>query len=98
MSSIIPIEMRLKAVVRSWQMPIAPGCQHNLLQLIDQASQRFKDAGFASNPNKLQEAETNFQKVLTEMTWEAGRLGFNELHEPALSNVLSRICPLFPFC
>ncbi len=93
-----PLEGRLIAVMQSWQLPIAPGCEQNLTQLIHQAAQRMQAEGFADDPGKLWEAETNFRRLLTEMTRQAGALAFNELHEATLSNALSSLCPVWPFC
>ena len=84
--------------MKSWPIPISPGCEHGLKQLIDQAVVNFQAAGLATNVQKLNEAESNFKKLLAEMTLEAGKQGFNELHEPTLSAALAHICPLFPFC
>jgi len=84
--------------MKSWAFPISPGCQQGLEQLIDQAVVKVHTAGFSSNTQKLNEAQRNFEKLLIEMTWEAGQQGFKELHEPTLLAALARICPLFPFC
>jgi hypothetical protein len=35
MSSAAPLEARLQAVMRSWPQPINPGCEHQLMRLID---------------------------------------------------------------
>ena len=98
MSSTVPIKARLTAIMMAWPFPINPGCQQELQQLIDQAVVKIQTAGFSSNTQKLNEAERNFEKLLAEMTWEAGRQGLTELHEPTVSAALLRICPLFPFC
>jgi hypothetical protein len=92
------VEERLRAIMHSWQMPIEPGCEQHLTQMISQAAQRVEAEGFAANPAKLWEAETNFRKFLTEMTREAGVLGFRELHEPTFFNAKTRLCPIWPFC
>lgn len=96
--STIPLKTRLTAVMNSWPIPINPGCESGLKQLIDQAVTNMHAAGLDSQAQKLSEAESNFQRLLAEMTLEAGRQGFSELHEPTLAAALSRICPLFPFC
>ena len=96
--STIPLKARLTAIMKSWPIPIAPGCEDGLRQLIDQAVINMQAAGLYSNVQKLNEAESNFQKLLAEMTLEAGKQGFNELHEPTLSAALTSVCPLFPFC
>ncbi|MEK6289498.1 MAG: hypothetical protein AABO57_27605 [Acidobacteriota bacterium] len=98
MSSTVPLKARLTGIMKSWGIPINPGCQQALQQLIDQAVVKFQTAGFSSNSQKLNEAERNFEKLLIEMTWEAGQQGFKELHETTLSAALARVCPLFPFC
>lgn len=98
MSSGTPLEGRLMAVMRSWQLPIDPGCEQHLAQLIQQAAQRVQNDGFADDPGKLREAETNFRRLLTEMTRQAGALGFRELHEPTFFKALSSLCPIWPFC
>ena len=92
------LKARLTAMMKSWPVPIEPGCEYHLSQLIDQAAQNFQAGGFTSDPKKFAEAENNFQKLLAQMTLEAGKLGYNELHEPTFFKVMSRICPLFPFC
>lgn len=91
-------EGRLRAVMEAWMLPIDPGCKQHLAQLIRQAALRIDSEGFASDPTRLWEAETNLRKLLTEMTRQAGALGFNELHEPTFFNALSQLCPLWPFC
>jgi len=96
--STVPLKERLTAIMKSWPIPINPGCEIGLEQLIDNAVISIQAAGLDSQVQTLNEAETNFQKLLAEMTLEAGRQGFNELHEPTLAAALSRICPLFPFC
>ena len=92
------VEERLRTIMHSWLMPIEPGCEKHLAHLIHQAAQRVEAEGFAANPGKLWEAENNFRRLLTEMTWEAGVLGLHELHESTLLNSLRRLCPIFPFC
>jgi len=96
--STVSLKNKLTVIMNSWQLPISPGCEHALKQLIDQGVNKVQVAGWASNPQKIAEVLTNFDKLLTEMTWEAGKQGFTELHEPTLSAALLRICPLFPFC
>ena len=96
--STVPLKTRLTAIMKSWPIPINPGCEHELKNLIDQAAANIQAAGLSSNAQKLNEAESNFQKLLAEMTLEAGKQGFNELHEPTLVAALARVCPLFPFC
>lgn len=92
------VEDRLRAIMHSWLLPIDPGCERHLSQLIIQAAHQVAAEGHAANPRKLWEAENNFRKLLTEMTREAGVLGLNELHEPTFFNALSRLCPIWPFC
>jgi len=92
------VEARLRAIMQAWMLPIEPGCEQHLTQLIRDAALRVEADGFASDPTKLWEIETNFRKLLTEMTRQAGILGFNELHEPTFFNAMSRLCPLWPFC
>jgi len=92
------LKSRLIEIMKSWPMPINPGCEYNLEKLIDESMARVEAGGFSSDPQKLNEAESNFKKLLAEMTWEAGRQGYTELHEPTLFAALARICPLFPFC
>ena len=92
------VEEHLRVIMQSWQLPIDPGCEQHLEQLIRQAARRVQNEGFASDPNKLLEAETNFRRLLTEMTRQAGALGFHELHEPTYFNALSSLCPIWPFC
>lgn len=62
------VEERLSVIMRSWQLPIDPGCEQHLAQLIHQAARRVQNEGFAADPGKLLEAETNFRRLLTEMT------------------------------
>ena len=97
-SSGTPLEDRLRAAMQSWQLTIDPGCKQHLEQLIQKAVQRVQLEGFSSDPTKLWEAETNFRRLLTEMTRQAGILGFHELHEPTFFNALSSLCPIWPFC
>lgn len=92
------IEERLRAIMHSWLMPIDPGCEQHLTQLIQQAAQRVEAEGFAADPDKLSVTENNFRMLLTTMTWEAGALGLSELHEPTFFKSLSRLCPIWPFC
>lgn len=92
------VEERLRAIMHSWLMPIEPGCEQHLTQLIRDAAQRVEVQGFAADPGKLWEAENNFRMLLTEMTRQAGALGLQELHEPTFFNSLSRLCPIWPFC
>lgn len=98
MSDAQTVEERLRAIMHAWLMPIEPGCEQHLTQLIRQAAQRVEAEGFAANPDKLWEAENSLRTLLTEMTWEAGALGLHELHEPTFFNSLSRLCPIWPFC
>lgn len=98
MNDVKAVEERLRAIMHSWLMPIEPGCEHHLSQLIRQAAQRVEAEGFTANPGKLWEAENNFRKLLTEMTRQAGALGLHELYEPTYVNSLSRLCPIWPFC
>lgn len=97
-SSGEPLKSRLEAVMQSCQLPIAPGCKQNLVQLIRNAEKRVWGESFAIDRAKLREAETNFRRLLTEMIRQAGVLGFNELHEQTLNNALSSLCPICPFC
>ena len=98
MSMGIPLEESLMDIMQTWQLPIEPGCKQHLSQLIQQAAQRIQDEGYAEDPAKLWEAETNFRRLLTEMTRQAGALGFHELHEPTFFKALSSLCPIWPFC
>jgi hypothetical protein len=94
----MPIEKRLKTIMRSWQMPITPDCERHLIQLIDQAGSNLKNRGLYSDQHRLREVEINFEKLLVEMTRQAGAMGLQELHESTFLNALSRLCPIFPFC
>lgn len=98
MSSTVPLGHQLTAMMKSWPIPIDPNCQQELQRLINQAETKIQVSGLSSNTRKVNEAIRNFEKLLAEMTWEAGQQGFKELHEPTLFAALSRICPLFPFC
>ena len=98
MTGETPLKGRLMSVMQTWQLPIDPGCRQHLVQLIDQAAQRIEAEGFDSDPGKLWEAETNFRRLLTEMTRQAGALGLQELHEPTFFKALSSLCPIWPFC
>ena len=98
MSDAKAVEVRLRAIMQSWLLPIEPGCEQHLSQLIQQAAAQVEKEGFASDPIKLSEVETNFRIILTEMTRQAGALGFDQLHEPTFYNALSRLCPIWPFC
>jgi hypothetical protein len=84
--------------MHTWMLPIEPGCEQQLTQLIHRAALRVESEGFAGDAKKVWEAETNLRKLLTEMTRQAGALGLDELHEPTLLNARSRLCPLWPFC
>ena len=92
------VEERLRAIMHSWLMPIDPGCEQHLTQLIQQAAHQVESEGFAADPCKLWLAENNFRKLLTRMTWEAGALGLSELHEPTFFNAKHQLCPIWPFC
>jgi hypothetical protein len=70
MSSIPTLKARLTAIMKSWLIPISPGCRQALQQLIDQATSKVQASGFSSNVQKLNEAEQNFEKLLIQMTWE----------------------------
>jgi hypothetical protein len=83
--------------MNSWSIPIDSGCKQALQHLIDQADRTFR-ATPLQNPAKRRQAVLNFEKLLSEMTWEAGNQGNHYLGEPNLSAALARICPLFPFC
>jgi len=98
MSDAKTIEARLRAIMQSWQLPIASDCEQHLSQLIHNAALRVEADGLASDPSKLWEVETNFRKLMTEMTRQAGALGFDELHEPTYFNALAELCPIWPFC
>jgi hypothetical protein len=98
MSDAEAVESRLRAVMESWHLPIEPDCERHLLQLIHKAALRVEADGFASDPPKLLEAETNFIKLLTEMTRQAGAQSLNALHESILSEALHLLCPIWPFC
>lgn len=98
MGHLEEVEGRLRSIMYSWLLPIDPGCEQYLVQLIQQAAQRINGEGFASDQVKLLEMETNFRRLLTEMTRQAGALGFNELHEPTFFAAMNRLCPLWPFC
>lgn len=98
MSDAKAVEARLRAIMQSWLLPIEPGCEQHLTELIRQGAQRFEADGFGSDPVKLWEAETNFRNFLSQMTWEAGALGYHELHEDTFFRAKSRLCPIWPFC
>jgi hypothetical protein len=98
MNSSSPLAARLTAVMHAWPQPINPGCEHHLIQLIDKASHRVVDEGQGFDAARLDEAEANFRTLLTEMTRQAGLLGFSELHEPTLFAALGKLCPIWPFC
>lgn len=92
------VQARLMAIMYSWLLPIAPDCEQNLIRLIRDAAQRIETEGFLADAAKLAEAETNFRKLLTEMTRQAGALGLDELRERTLDKSLARLCPIWPFC
>ena len=92
------VEERLRGIMHAWQMPIDPGCEYHLSQQIVSAAQLVDAQGEAGNQGRIAEAESNFRKLLTEMTWEAGVMGLTELHEPTFFRAKSRLCPLWPFC
>jgi hypothetical protein len=92
------VKARLAAIMYAWLLPIAPDCEQDLNRLIEDAARRIEREGLLSDPAKLAEAETNFRKVLTEMTRQAGALGLKELRERTLRNTLSELCPIWPFC
>ena len=92
------LQQRLTAIMSAWHVPIDPSCKAGLESLFDSVSTYYGPEYFVKQPVKLREAEVNFEKLLTEMTWQAGSLGFNELHEPTLQAALVKLCPLFPFC
>ncbi len=89
-------EGRLTNIVDHWHLAIDSGCRGHLIQMIQDAAQ--KHSGIPLDEPKMREAETNLEKLLTEMTWQAGVMGFTELHEPTFFAALSKLCPLFPFC
>ena len=97
-SGSAPLDQRLRGVMRSWTLPIDSGCQQHLDSAIQQAMQRVQAEGVASDPAKLLEAETNFRRLLTEMTRQAGQMGLQELHEPTYFQAMASLCPLWPFC
>ena len=98
MGNALVVEERLRAVMHSWLLPIAPGCEQQLATLIQTAAKRLESNGDAAIQSKVAESEHNLRHLLTEMTREAGAQGFNELHESTLSSALSRLCPIYPFC
>jgi hypothetical protein len=62
--STVPLKARLTAIMKSWPIPINPGCEHGLKQLIDQAVTNMQAAGLYSQVQKLNEAESNFPKTI----------------------------------
>lgn len=98
MYDVITLEDQLIAIVQVSVLPITPGCEQHLIQLIRNGMLRVETENFASDYAKLKEAEDNLHMLLTEMTRQAVALGYNELHESTFFNALSKLCPLFPFC
>jgi hypothetical protein len=92
------LEETLLAIVHTWLFPIDANCEQQLTQLIQTAARDMERKALLSNSAKLLEAEHNLRALLTQMTWQAGAQGFDELHEPTLGAALRRLCPLFPFC
>ena len=92
------LENRLQAVMKSWKLPIDPGCEQHLNQLIQKAAQRMEDKGLADDLNELREAEVNFRRLLTEMTLQANAQGFHKLNELMFFEALGSLCPIWPFC
>jgi hypothetical protein len=98
MDRVAQIEVRLLAVMGSWTLPIEPGCEQHLRQFIRGAAVRADREGVRPDSPRILEAEHNLKKLLTEMTRQAGALGFDELHEPTFFNAKNKLCPLWPFC
>lgn len=98
MANPADLEARLRDILESWALPIAPDCK----QLLEDAVHRgaIRAAVEDREPWAAREtrAEENFRKLLTEMTRQAGVMGFNELHEPTFHAALQKLCPLWPFC
>lgn len=92
------LEARLRAIMHSWQLPIDPAAEETLSELIQQAAQRVEAEGFAADLSKLWEVETNFRRLLTEMTRQAGALGLYQLDASAYVDAMARLCPIWPFC
>ena len=92
------LKQLLTKIMNDWPMPIDLGCRTDLESMIDQAATTYGPRYFAANPGKLAEAETNFKKLLEEMTWHAKTFGLSELHETTLAAARRRLCPIWPFC
>jgi hypothetical protein len=58
MGDAAAVETRLRAVLQTWLLPIAPGCEQYLTQKIQQAAQQIEAEGLADDVTKLWEAET----------------------------------------
>ena len=92
------LEARLRAIMESWALPIASDCRQLLADAIHHASIRAEAEDVDPWPDRVALAESSLRKLLTEMTWQAGVMGLNELHEPTLHAAFQRLCPLWPFC
>ncbi len=85
---------RLTAIMDRWHFPIEPGCRQRLSGLISMAAGRHGGLTEA----QIEYAETNFRRMLSEMTSRAQAERLTELHEYTFDWVFPAICPLFPFC
>lgn len=94
MANSMTVQQRLLAIMNRWPVPITPNCRQSLEALIRDASSKVPQGDSA----QVAKAEANFERLLGEMTLQAGQMGFKELHEPTLGAALFALCPIFPFC
>jgi hypothetical protein len=90
------IEGRFKSIMRESELPITPESEEKLIELIHHA--RVAHEKELSDPIKMSLAESNFRKLLTEMSHQANILGFTELQKETFFNARFKLCPLWPFC
>ena len=83
----------INAEASSANLPIAPGCDFALDQMLGRALPILQ-----SQPERLPEATQNLRQFVREMVAEARRTGLTELHEPTFIAAQMSLCPLWPFC
>jgi hypothetical protein len=98
MANPAELEAKLREVLESWPLPIADDCKSLLEGAMRQGALRAAAEDQSPWPERVTRAEENFRKLMTEMTWQAGAMGFAELHEPTFYASLQKLCPLWPFC
>lgn len=100
MDTVESLNKRLAKIAkkRALEMEFSPGCKRLVFRRIEYAAHQIASKELLSDQTKIEIAETNIDKFISEMMVEARRRGYGSMHEDVFAATMQNICPLWPIC